>query len=242
MRVRRPTAPTVITAQGPKDCLIYCRVSTDDQLEGTSLDSQESRCRAYAGLKGWNVTKVYSEAVSGKTIEEREQFILALKNLKRGMVFLCVSMDRMSRSLRDTLLIADELKKKECHLACVNEQYDTSTPHGTFLYSLFASLNQLEVEQTSARVKAGLRFKKARGDSLGAPPFGYKYVEKKLEAVPEEITIIKKILELRRLGHSFNKIIRYLNDNDLKPKRKTGKWHPATISRICNTNEMDVDF
>ena len=38
-------------------CTIYCRVSTDAQeRDGTSLESQERECRAYAAQQGWFVT------------------------------------------------------------------------------------------------------------------------------------------------------------------------------------------
>lgn len=55
-RNQRPAAP-------PNTCVIYCRVSTDAQeREGTSLDSQEADCRAYAAQQGWTVVAALRSA------------------------------------------------------------------------------------------------------------------------------------------------------------------------------------
>lgn len=50
--------------------LIYCRVSSLKQMrEGHGLSSQETRCREYAALKGYEVFDVYQdEGVSGSLI------------------------------------------------------------------------------------------------------------------------------------------------------------------------------
>ena len=46
--------------------LIYCRVSsTKQRLEGSGLESQEQRCRAYADDKGYAVEAVFPDDVSG---------------------------------------------------------------------------------------------------------------------------------------------------------------------------------
>ncbi|MCZ4269072.1 recombinase family protein [Rhodobacteraceae bacterium G21628-S1] len=46
--------------------LIYCRVSSSKQrLEGSGLESQEQRCRAYADEKGYDVEAVFPDDVSG---------------------------------------------------------------------------------------------------------------------------------------------------------------------------------
>ncbi len=45
---------------------IYTRVSSEEQVDGTSLETQEERCLAYCVSKGWQVTEVYTDAgVSG---------------------------------------------------------------------------------------------------------------------------------------------------------------------------------
>ena len=46
--------------------VIYCRVSsTKQRIEGSGLESQEQRCRAYAIEKGYTVEAVFPDDVSG---------------------------------------------------------------------------------------------------------------------------------------------------------------------------------
>ena len=45
---------------------IYCRVSTDEQAErGTSLSTQEERCRAHVAAQDWEIFEVYVDAGGG---------------------------------------------------------------------------------------------------------------------------------------------------------------------------------
>src|SRR4051812_49023929 len=52
---------------------IYVRVSTEGQEDGSSLTTQEQRCRAYAVEHGWSVddAHVYRETYSGAELWER---------------------------------------------------------------------------------------------------------------------------------------------------------------------------
>ena len=59
--------------QEQKTAIIYCRVSSKDQLEGTSLENQERICREYAERQNIKVLKVFTErGESAKTIDRTE--------------------------------------------------------------------------------------------------------------------------------------------------------------------------
>jgi site-specific DNA recombinase len=87
--------------------IIYCRVSTKDQEEdGTSLDTQEQRCRAYAAENGWQVTAVYRETHSGAELWERPKLTELREMMRTGAVdvLLAYALDRLSRSRRTSPL------------------------------------------------------------------------------------------------------------------------------------------
>jgi hypothetical protein len=42
-------------------CLIYTRVSREEQVEGWSLDAQRDQCLMFAGARGWEVSRVFEE-------------------------------------------------------------------------------------------------------------------------------------------------------------------------------------
>src|SRR5665213_820060 len=85
--------------------VIYVRVSTVEQMEGGSLDSQERVCRDFANKKGYEVAKVFIEGgESAKTANRTELLILqkyiADKKNKISVV-LAHKVDRLSRSTED---------------------------------------------------------------------------------------------------------------------------------------------
>ena len=63
--------------------IAYIRVSHIESLNGTSLDTQEKRCKAFAELHGFKIDKVYSEIVSGGVeFRKRKIFQKVLKEIK----------------------------------------------------------------------------------------------------------------------------------------------------------------
>jgi DNA invertase Pin-like site-specific DNA recombinase len=46
--------------------ILYCRVSSDEQAEGCSLNEQERQLRAYCVRSGYNVIDTYYEDYSAK--------------------------------------------------------------------------------------------------------------------------------------------------------------------------------
>ena len=49
-----------------KNVILYCRVSTEEQEKGSSLNWQEDYLRRYCGMKHYNVVAVYKEDKSAK--------------------------------------------------------------------------------------------------------------------------------------------------------------------------------
>ena len=64
--------------QTPKG-IIYCRVSSQDQVSGTSLDSQQKACLEYAETKGIKVEKIFVEKGESATAANRAEMIKELK-------------------------------------------------------------------------------------------------------------------------------------------------------------------
>ncbi len=53
--------------------IAYLRVSHTESLKGTSIEVQESKCRAFGELHGFTIDKVYTEVVSGGVELEKDQ-------------------------------------------------------------------------------------------------------------------------------------------------------------------------
>ena len=96
----RTTNPTAEAAPAPR-AAIYCRVSTGPQeQDGTSLETQEASCRAYAAQQGWAVVGVWRDAYTATEYRARPG-LTALRDAVRGGgadVVLCHALDRLSRN------------------------------------------------------------------------------------------------------------------------------------------------
>jgi DNA invertase Pin-like site-specific DNA recombinase len=58
------------------DAVIYTRVSTDEQaVSGTSLNSQESECRAWCQRNAYTVVKLFTDAGESAKSADRPQFL-----------------------------------------------------------------------------------------------------------------------------------------------------------------------
>ena len=85
-----------------KNCLIYCRVSTDKQAQyNESLGQQEKICGEIAERHGLNILGVYRETESGRKKEDRKRltalltFIEENKGLINYLIFRDI--DRLTR-------------------------------------------------------------------------------------------------------------------------------------------------
>jgi len=130
----------------------YSRTSTTDQ----KLDSQHDALAA-AGC-----VKVFTDQLSGKNTD-RPGLQKALEYMREGDTLVVFKFDRLSRSTKDMLNIAEQLKERGIHLKSLSDQIDTSTPHGAFFFTICAAFGQLEREMIVSRTRAGLESAKARG-------------------------------------------------------------------------------
>ena len=78
--------------------IAYLRVSHTESLNGTSIETQEKRCRAFAELHNFSIDKVYTEVVSGGVeFRKRPIFQKVLSELKSGSKLVVSRLDRLSR-------------------------------------------------------------------------------------------------------------------------------------------------
>jgi DNA invertase Pin-like site-specific DNA recombinase len=82
---------------------------------------------------------------------------------------VCWRLDRIGRSLRHLIDIAEQLQQRGIALRSLTEAIDTSTPSGRFLFNILGALGRMEREIIIERTKAGLLAAAARGRRGGRP-------------------------------------------------------------------------
>jgi DNA invertase Pin-like site-specific DNA recombinase len=206
--------------------IAYARVSTNKQGEnGHSLKGQAKRLTELAEAQGYSV-EVVSEIGSGRKAS-RPKLLEAIEKLNKGeaQALFALDLDRLARSNRHALEIAETAQRKKWRLVISTLDLDTGTPVGQMLFGQLAVFAQFESALTSQRVKRQHEQRRERGIVWGLDE-GYKGNLK--------IKTRKLIAELASAGKSLNAISEELIRLDHKTPRG-GQWHKATIRAVLNS-------
>jgi DNA invertase Pin-like site-specific DNA recombinase len=182
----------------------YARVSTDDQdlsLQRAALG--EAGCR-----------RIYEDKVSGAR-RDRPQLARMLDQMREGDVVVVYRLDRLARSTRDLLEIAEQLREADAGLRSLGEPWaDTTSPAGRMVLTVFAGIAEFERALIQERTGAGRAAAKQRGVRFGRPA----------KLAPEQITLARRLLEG---GTAASEVARML------------KVHRATLYRALGTGRDD---
>jgi len=219
----------------------YVRVSTKRQSEeGVSLESQKNRIRAWAEMNDCNLIGIEEDpGISGGRIDNREGLQRAIHiACEEKAVLIAYSLSRLSRSLKDTLLIAEKLEKAGADLVSLSEKLDTTSASGKMIFRILAVLNEFEREVLSERTSAALQHKKAKGEVYGPIPYGYNRDGNILVKNIEEQEIILMIKAWDADGRSLREIARELEKRKILTKQGK-RWYGSTVSGILQNNLHD---
>jgi len=214
-------------AQGPRRAAIYCRVSTDEQEENTSLDGQEDDCRRYAEEQGFIVVGVYREAYTGSLYRERKK-LSALRELVRarridGVVVR--TFDRLSRTQTHFAVLIDELQHYGVELLCVRERVDNS-PMGQAARVIMSLFAEIEHEKITERTQEGRRRAVTDKGHINAgwkPLYGYSFdnpapkMRHSVHVNEEEARIVRRAVADIASGIPLNEILRQLRAEGVPP-------------------------
>jgi len=227
---------------GPVRAVIYVRVSTDGQVDGTSLDEQIRVCRAFCEAKGWNVVAVFREEGASGAKASRPELDRLMLAVRAGEVDAVVvaKLDRFGRSVRHLAPTLGEFDDAGVIFASVAESLDSSTMSGRLLRNILGSIAEFERDTIAQRMRSGRQTKIAAGNwSGGIPPYGYRGVKDagrlRLEINEDEARVIREMVRLiveethangEHLG--AGEVARRLNAQGLYP-RTLAAWHAGAV-------------
>lgn len=153
----------------------YARVSTDDQ----HLDIQ------LQVLKQGGCTRIFQEKLTGAH-RQRPELAKMLEHLREGDTVVVWKLDRLARSTRDLLELADAIDKAGAGLKSLSEPWaDTTSPAGRMVLTIFAGIAEFERELIRERTGAGRIAAKQRGVRFGRPA----------RLTPEQTALARRLLE-----------------------------------------------
>jgi len=213
---------------------IYTRVSTEEQAkEGFSLDAQLDKLRSYCKARDWIVAGEYvDDGYSGRKTK-RPAYMKMLEEIEKWDAILVIKMDRIHRNQKNFMFMMEQLNKNKKEFVSMSESFDTSTAIGRFVMNIIQGIAQLESEQIGERVYIGMEQKaKINGGVLGFNiPYGYDYMDGKLNINQNEALVIKNIYSWYLDHKSMGEIVTMLNDAKV-PTKNQGLWAKKMVSTI----------
>ena len=175
----------------------YARVSTTDQ----NLDLQKDALKA-AGCK-----RIHTDTSSGSRAK-RPGLDQALQNCREGDTLVVWRLDRLGRSLPHLVETVRQLQDREVGFKSLQENIDTTTSGGKFIFHVFASLAEFERDIIRERTRAGLTAARARGRVGGRPPGVDEKKKQAALALKKDLT--RSVAEICQLvGISRNTYYKY---------------------------------
>lgn len=198
--------------KNPSTCIIYCRVSSLEQVQGTSLEMQERLCREYAKRENITVLQVYVEQGESAKTAHRTEFQKAITRCadKKSKVdsFVVYKIDRFARNQDDHVTVRAILRKYGTTLKSVTEPID-ETPIGRAMEGMFSVWAELDNNIRAERSKNGMTEKVKRGEWVWSAPLGYKRIRKGGNLVVDEAYapyILFIFKEYAKGTHSFRSL------------------------------------
>jgi site-specific DNA recombinase len=222
---------------------IYARVSSEEQREGQTIDSQIAELERFAREKGWALAGLYKdEGWSGALLSRPA--LDQLRDDARRKLFdfvLLNDVDRLARDVAHLGIVKRDLER--CGVRVVFRKLPSDeSPTYNLMVNVLGSFAEFEREMIIDRTRRGRRYKvEVRQQFLGATAsYGYCYVPKDratgqdgyLAVVPEEAALVRQMYEwVDGEGLSARQVVARLNQVQAHA-RKGGRWAKSTVLRI----------
>lgn len=214
---------------------IYARVSTQEQAEnGNSLEFQIDKLKAYCQLHEYKIVGEYVDAGVSGAKSERPALNKLKKDIDKIDIVLIYKLDRLSRSIKDTMyLIEDLFKPNNVNLISLSENFDTSQAMGMATIGMLSTFAQLERETIKERMIAGKIQAVKSGKNINRIPFGYIKKDGKIYKDEKTKDCVKFIFDRILEKKSLTEIVSIL---EMSEYNKLRKWNFTAISRMVKNN------
>jgi site-specific DNA recombinase len=229
----------------------YCRVSTQEEKQVGSFDMQIHHfAKRIEANPQWELVEIYQdEGISATTVEKRLGFQKMIADAVDGKIDLILtkSISRFGRNIVDIL---DNLRTLSALNPPVSVEFETEgityTGDGrnNLLISLLAALAEMESQQKSEAIKAGIRWRMAEGiykfsvqNTLGfyRDHFGRLVIE------PTEARIVEYIYKSCLEGATPSEIAAALTEQGIKSPMGNDLWSAGTVRSILRNEKYCGD-
>lgn len=201
-----------------ENAIIYVRVSSLEQVDGTSLESQERLCKEYSQRENCAVLKIFIEKGESAKTADRTEFMKAIAFCadKKNKVkyFIVYKIDRFSRNQTDYAIVKQKLQKYGTEIRSVSEKID-DTPSGKLMEVMLSGFAEFDNNVRTERSVNGMKERIKQGVWVWQAPLGYYRTEKggNITPDPKLAPYIKMAFaEYAKGTYTFESLAQYLND------------------------------
>lgn len=222
--------------------IILARVSSKEQQEGYSIQTQTELLTNYCKVKNLQIIKTF-QIIESSTRGDRKDFktMLEFAGKQSEMVALVVSsIDRLQRSFREYPLLHNLIKEEKIEIHFVNESKvinKDASSSDKLVWNMGIAVAQHYTDVLSEKVRSALRTKRDNGEWSGKAPVGYLNRNDELTGKhgiivdKERAFIVRKIFtEYASGSYSLNELTKLAKEWGLTNKNK--KHKPLSISQI----------
>jgi len=188
----------------------YIRVSTAEQHLGP--EAQRRSIETWAAANGIQVIAWHVDqgVTGGSDLDDRPGLAAALAELRLlGAGLLVVAKrDRLARDVYIAATIERAVDHGGARVVCADGVGNGETPADAFMRTILDAAAAYERALIRGRTRSALAVKKARGELVGAVPYGFRLREngRTLEENAEEQHVLGRLREMRGGGLSFRAI------------------------------------
>lgn len=235
---------TVIPAKNRTDEIIrtaaYARVSSDSEDQ---LNSFAAQIRYYTELLQNSTDAVFvdmyaDEGITGTSAAKRADFQRLMNDCRKGKIdrILTKSVSRFARNTSECLAAVRELKVLGISVYFEKEDIDTAEISTEMMLAIYSQFAQEESMSISKSCRMGIKKRMMDGTYKNATaPFGYDYVNGKLQINHEKAKVVQQIFDWYVSGIGMAEIAARLNSHGVRKE----VWRHSTIQYIL-TNEKYV--
>ena len=183
--------------------------------------SESGTPKVLDALEKYGVDHIYTEQMSG--VKQRPVLEGVLSELNAGDTLVVWKLDRLGRTSKELVNMIDDFERRGINFVSITEQFDTTTPTGKFVVTMFIAMAQLERDVIVMRTKAGLKKKKKRGRIGGRPKVPQDRIEYALLLHNQGSRSVKYICEKAQISRST--LYRILKEK----KEKEGNKHEDQV-------------
>ena len=213
----------------------YCRKSRVSETD--ELDRQVRLVKDYCKSKQYTIDKVFAE-VGSSVDADRPKYtaLLNLLNKHKNCTIVVTDLDRLSRH---TVILGlfQQLCKEQGHLVELTNGtvYNYSDYTDSFTSDIIASVSSYIYQQTKAKMYRGMLQARKEGKRIGAKPYGYNIVNKRLAIDPQKADTVKRVFKLIAEGITTAEVARILKQDGITTN--TGRAFDTRAVRLMVQNQ-----